>query len=74
MIGGSSAVWAGDGGALPARAAEPGSAAGPAGQDWPLVSALPPLAALPTAPGCARGQMKCQSVTTPTLTIWAAAA
>jgi anti-sigma regulatory factor (Ser/Thr protein kinase) len=29
-----------------------------AGQDWPLVSALPPLAALPTAPACARGYVR----------------
>jgi anti-sigma regulatory factor (Ser/Thr protein kinase) len=54
MIGGTSAVWAGAGGAVPARAAGPG----PAGQDWPLVSALPPLAALATAPGCARGHVR----------------
>jgi anti-sigma regulatory factor (Ser/Thr protein kinase) len=58
MIRGTSAVWAGAGGALPARAAELGCAAGPAGQDWPLVSALPPLAALPTAPACARGHVR----------------
>ena len=38
MIGGTSAVWARTGGALPARAAEPGSGAGTVGQDWPLVS------------------------------------
>jgi len=54
MIGGTSAVRAGHDGALPARAAEPGSA----GRDWPMVSALPPLAALPTAPGCARGHVR----------------
>jgi anti-sigma regulatory factor (Ser/Thr protein kinase) len=29
-----------------------------AGQDWPLVSTLPPLAALPTAPACARGHVR----------------
>jgi anti-sigma regulatory factor (Ser/Thr protein kinase) len=58
MIGGTSAVWATTGGALPARAAELGSGAGAAGQDWPLVSTLPPLAALPTAPACARGHVR----------------
>jgi anti-sigma regulatory factor (Ser/Thr protein kinase) len=58
MIGNTSAVWAGTGGTLPARAAEPGSGAGPAGQAWPMVSTLPPLAALPTAPACARGHVR----------------
>ena len=58
MIGGTSAVWAGTGGALPARAAEPGPGPGPVGQDWPMVSTLPPLAALPTAPACARGHVR----------------
>jgi anti-sigma regulatory factor (Ser/Thr protein kinase) len=58
MIGGTSAAWAGTGGALPGRAAELGSGAGTAGQDWPLVSTLPPLAALPTAPACARGHVR----------------
>jgi anti-sigma regulatory factor (Ser/Thr protein kinase) len=58
MIGGISAVRARTGGALPARAAEPGSGAGAAGQAWPLVSTLPPLAALPTAPACARGHVR----------------
>jgi anti-sigma regulatory factor (Ser/Thr protein kinase) len=29
-----------------------------AGQDWPLVSTLPSLAALPTAPACARGHVR----------------
>jgi anti-sigma regulatory factor (Ser/Thr protein kinase) len=58
MIGGTSAATAGTGGALPARAAEAGSGAGVAGQDWPLVSTLPPLAALPTAPACARGHVR----------------
>ena len=61
MIGGTSAAWAEAGGALPARAAELGSGAGPAGQDWPLASALPPLAALPTAPACARGHVRAVS-------------
>jgi anti-sigma regulatory factor (Ser/Thr protein kinase) len=61
MIGGTSAVWAGCGGALPASATdatELGSGAGTASPDWPLVSALPPLAALPTAPACARGHVR----------------
>jgi anti-sigma regulatory factor (Ser/Thr protein kinase) len=58
MIGGTSAVSAGTGGALPGSAADLGSGAGTAGQDWPLVSSLPPLAALPTAPACARGHVR----------------
>jgi anti-sigma regulatory factor (Ser/Thr protein kinase) len=58
MIGRTRAAWAGTGGALPARAAEPGSGADTAGQDWPLVSTLPPLAALPTAPACARAHAR----------------
>jgi anti-sigma regulatory factor (Ser/Thr protein kinase) len=61
MIGGASAVWAGCGGALPASATdetELGSGTGIASPDWPLVSTLPPLAALPTAPACARGHVR----------------
>lgn len=58
MSGGTGAVSAGRGGALPASAAELGSGAGTAFQDWPLVSELPPLAALPTAPSCARGHIR----------------
>jgi len=58
MIGSTSALWARTGGALPARAAELGSGTGTAGQNWPLVSTLSPLAALPTAPACARGQVR----------------
>ena len=61
MIGSTRPVRAGTGGTLPARAAEPGSGAGRAGQDWPLVSTLPPLAALPTAPSCARGHVRAVS-------------
>jgi anti-sigma regulatory factor (Ser/Thr protein kinase) len=57
MIGSTSAVWAGTGGVFSARTAEPGSG-GTAGQGWPLVSALPPLAALPTAAACARGHVR----------------
>jgi hypothetical protein len=61
MIGGASAAWAGSGGAPPANAAdatEHGSGAGTTSNGWPLVSALPPLAALPTAPACARGHVR----------------
>jgi anti-sigma regulatory factor (Ser/Thr protein kinase) len=58
MIGSTSALWAGTGGALPARAPGLGSGPGTAGPGWPLVSTLPPLAALPTAPACARGHVR----------------
>src|SRR5260221_567669 len=58
MTGGTSAVWAGSGGEPPASATEHGSGAVPACKAWPLVSALPPLAALPTAPACARGHVR----------------
>jgi anti-sigma regulatory factor (Ser/Thr protein kinase) len=60
---GTGAVPAGSGGALPASNTEHGSGAGtvlqvdPAIQEWPLVSELS-LAALPTAPGCARGHAR----------------
>ena len=56
MTGGTGAVSAGCDGAQPAK--EIASGAGTACQDWPLVSALPPLAALPTAPACARGHVR----------------
>ena len=58
MSGSTGAVWAGRGGALPASETELGSGAGTAYQDWPLVSTLPPLAALATAPACARGHVR----------------
>src|SRR5260221_1035230 len=58
MTGGTSAVWAGSGGEPPASATEHGSGAGTACQDWPLVSALPPLAAFPTAPAFAPGPVR----------------
>jgi anti-sigma regulatory factor (Ser/Thr protein kinase) len=58
MIGVTSAVWAGTGAALSVRAAGLGSGAGAAGRAWPLVSTLPSLAALPTAPACARGHVR----------------
>ena len=56
--GGTGAVPAGRGGARPARTSELGSGAGTAFQGWPLVSRLPPLAALPTASSCARGHVR----------------
>jgi anti-sigma regulatory factor (Ser/Thr protein kinase) len=56
MTGGTGAVSTGCGGAQLAK--EIASGAGTAYQDWPLVSALPPLAALPTAPACARGHVR----------------
>jgi anti-sigma regulatory factor (Ser/Thr protein kinase) len=54
---GAGAVPAGRG-ALRASAAEPGSGAGAVIQHWPLASYLPPLAALATAPACARGHVR----------------
>lgn len=56
MTGGAGAVSAGCGGVQLAK--EFASGAGTAWQDWPLVSVLPPLAALPTAPACARGYVR----------------
>jgi anti-sigma regulatory factor (Ser/Thr protein kinase) len=56
--GGTSAVSAGRGGALPASATELGSGAGTASQSWPLASDVLPLAALTTAPACARGHVR----------------
>jgi hypothetical protein len=56
MTGGIGAVSAGCGGAQLAK--EIASGAGTACQDWPLMSGLPPLAALPTAPACARGHVR----------------
>src|ERR1700752_2723959 len=53
MSGNVGAVWAVGGGALPAGISELGSGAGPALNDWPLVSDLE-LGPLPTAAGCAR--------------------
>jgi anti-sigma regulatory factor (Ser/Thr protein kinase) len=58
MTGGTGAVWAASGGALPASATELRSGVGTASQDWPLMSGLPPLAAIPTAPACARGHVR----------------
>jgi anti-sigma regulatory factor (Ser/Thr protein kinase) len=58
MSGSTSAVWAGSSGAFPASTTELNSGAGTACHNWPLVSALPPLAALPTAPACARGHVR----------------
>jgi anti-sigma regulatory factor (Ser/Thr protein kinase) len=56
MTGGAGAVSAGCGGVQLAK--EFASGAGTACQGWPLVSVLPPLAALPTAPACARGYVR----------------
>jgi anti-sigma regulatory factor (Ser/Thr protein kinase) len=58
MSGGTGAVSTGSGGALPVRTAEPRSGVGTASQDWPLVSELPPLAALPSAVGCGRAHTR----------------
>ena len=58
MISGTGAVSAESGGALSATATEHRSGAGTASSPWPLVSALPPLAALPTAPACARSYVR----------------
>ena len=58
MISGTGAVSAESGGALSATTTEHCSGAGTASSPWPLVSALPPLAALPTAPACARGYVR----------------
>jgi anti-sigma regulatory factor (Ser/Thr protein kinase) len=55
--GGTGAVPARSGEALPASATEPSSGAGTACQTWPLASDLP-LAALATAPACARGHVR----------------
>jgi anti-sigma regulatory factor (Ser/Thr protein kinase) len=61
--GGTGAVSAGRGGAFPASTTEHGSGAGTVLQaetviqEWPLVSELP-LAALATAPACARGHVR----------------
>ena len=57
MSGSTGAVSVGRGGARPA-ASELDSGSGAAIHEWPLVSALPPLAALPTAPACARGHVR----------------
>lgn len=57
ITGGTGAAPAGRGGALPGRAAEHRSGAGTVIREWPLVSELP-LAALATAPGCARGHVR----------------
>jgi anti-sigma regulatory factor (Ser/Thr protein kinase) len=57
MSGGTGAVSAGRGVAPPARTAEHGSGAGTVIQEWPLVSELA-LAALATAPACARGHIR----------------
>jgi hypothetical protein len=57
MTGGTGAVAAGCSGACLAGAEEPDSGAGTAGRPWPLQTRLP-LAALPTAPGCARGHVR----------------
>jgi anti-sigma regulatory factor (Ser/Thr protein kinase) len=56
MISGTGAVTAQCGGAH--LATEDHSGAGTASSPWPLVSALPPLAALPTAPACARSYVR----------------
>ncbi len=56
MTGGTGAVPAGCGGARLASRAEPDSGAGTA-HPWPLQTRLP-LAALPTAPACARGHVR----------------
>jgi anti-sigma regulatory factor (Ser/Thr protein kinase) len=56
--GGTGAVLAGSGRALPASAIELGSGAGTASQSWPLASPALPLAALATAPACARGHVR----------------
>jgi anti-sigma regulatory factor (Ser/Thr protein kinase) len=55
--GGTDAVWAGSGGALPASATELGSSVGTASSPWPRQTRLD-LAALPTAPACARGHVR----------------
>ena len=57
MSGSTGAVSVGRGGACPA-ASELDSGSGAAIHEWPLVSTLPPLAALPTAPACARGHVR----------------
>ena len=57
MISGTGAVTAECGGAHLARS-EHRSSIGTASSPWPLVSALPPLAALPTGPACARGHVR----------------
>jgi anti-sigma regulatory factor (Ser/Thr protein kinase) len=57
MSGGTGAVLASCGGAHLARITEHCSGAGTAFQPWPLQTELP-LAALPTAPACARGHVR----------------
>jgi anti-sigma regulatory factor (Ser/Thr protein kinase) len=57
MVSGTSAVWAGSGGALSASATELGSSVGTASSPWPLQTHLP-IAAHPTAPACARGHVR----------------
>jgi anti-sigma regulatory factor (Ser/Thr protein kinase) len=57
ISGGTGVVSPGRGGALPASAAEQRSDAGAASQGRRLESSLE-LAALPTAPGCARGHVR----------------
>jgi hypothetical protein len=56
--GDTGAVSGASGGALPARATELGFGAGSASQGWPLASDVLALAALPTAPACARGHVR----------------